>query len=297
MSTVSPLPVVVQSSVDWLTMSTHDQGGYAALLKWRDARFAVLEEAGYVEKRWSAHGYQYRSRGQVAVGVGRRDAVLQLSGGEAQAGYHDCGKWATNVSRVDLEVTGRYDDDRPGLAEEEYRAAGERKRGRGRAAALTLILSEDRGNTLYVGSRKSDQLGRLYDKARESGEEGYANCWRWEVQYRRAYALLALRSLMAATEAQGSIQATVASWFRDRGIGAAFAVTGGALDCRPDRKVPDDERWLTWARRSVRPRAMKLAERYGWRYVAETLVGRIRSYEDWESLLQGIEIELEECED
>lgn len=292
MDSVAALPVVVQADVDWLSMSTHDTGACRALLEWRDRRFAVLGDEGYAERQWSAHGYQYRSRGQVAVAVGRREILCQLSGGEAAASFDSCVRWATNVSRIDLAVTGRLDVDRSRLAEEAYRLASGAPRGRGRPTELTLILGQDRGDTLYVGSRTSDQRGRLYDKGRESGEPAYQNCWRWEVQYRRAYAMSAVRSLVAAPQKGPTIAATVASWFTSRGVGATYRVTSEPIDSRPDRKTPDDERWLAWARKCVRPRAEQLAARYGWRFVAEALVGRIRTFEDWETLVQGMEVEL-----
>jgi hypothetical protein len=37
--------------------------------------------------------------------------------------------------------------------------------------------------------------------------------------------------------------------------------------------------------------------RYGWRYVAEACVGRINTYEEWETLMRDIEFELEVEED
>lgn len=159
---------------------------------------------------------------------------------------------------------------------------------------MTLIQSQDRGDTLYVGSRKSDVLGRLYDKGRESREPAYAGCWRWEVQYRRAYALQAARGLLGAANAQETITATVGGWFRARDVGAPFGATNNELGTGKPKQVPDDEAWLTWVRRCVQPRAMELVGRYGWRFVAEALAGPIKSYEDWETLTRGIEYELED---
>jgi DNA relaxase NicK len=280
---------IVQADVDWLSMSTHDPSACAALLEWRDRRFALLEEQGYREKQFSAHGYHYRSRAQVAIGVGRREVLCQLSGGEAATGWRDCARLATNVSRVDLAVTARPDVATDGLARAGYRAASERPRGRGRSPELTLIVSQDRGDTLYIGSRKSDVLGRLYNKEKEADEPAYQGCWRWEVQYRRSYALSAVRGLQASPEASETIIGTVGRWFRDRGVSTPYReMVAGASVVAP-RPTPDDERWLTWARRCVRPRAQELAERYGWRFVAESLVGRIESIEAWETMMRDFE--------
>lgn len=284
--------VIVGASVDWLSMSTHEPRGQVALLEWRDARFAALELEGQREKQWAAHGYSYRQRGSVAVGVGRRDYVAQISGGEAAASWRDCAGWATNVSRLDLALTARPAGASSALAGQAYRDAETVQRRRGRRTALTLISAQDRGDTLYVGSRKSDMLGRLYNKEKESGEKAYEGCWRWEVQYRREYASQAMRSLQVSPSPSESIAGTVRRWFVDRGVNVPSGACGHELDSRLPAKESDDERWLKWARRCVAPRAKELAARYGWRYVAESLVGHIRTLEEWESLVHGVEIEL-----
>jgi DNA relaxase NicK len=292
MDSLNDSATIVQADVDWLSMSTHEPAGISALLEWRDARFAVLGDEGHREKQYSAHGYHYRSRGAVAIGVGRREVLCQISGGEAAASWRRCAAWATNVSRIDLAVTARPDVATSGLAQLAYRSAGAAPRGRGRAPELTLIVSQDRGDTLYVGSRKSDVLGRLYHKEKEDKAPVYAGCWRWEVQYRRAYALSALRALLASEVAEEALIGTVGRWFRDRGIGAPYRALVSGQAVSPPKPVADDLRWLTWARKSVAPRAKELADRYGWRFVAETLVGRISSQDDWESMMRDVEAEL-----
>ena len=297
MVSLSALPTVVESRIDWLTMSVSSPGACQSLLEWRDRRFAVLDQEGHREKLHAAYGYHFRTRAQASIGVGRRGCVATFSGGEAESGFRDCIDWASNVSRVDLAVTGRLNDPTSRLAEAQYRASGGAKRGRGRRSALTLILSEDRGDTLYVGSRKSDQLGRLYNKEKESGDAVYQGCWRWEVQFRRAAALSTARALRASMAPTQQIQATVASWFTRRGVGTAFDRLGDPLPNQVGAREPDDVRWLAWARKSVAPRAKEMALRYGWRYIAESLCGRIASYEGWETLLQGIEIEFSEVEE
>ena len=292
MQSLPPTPTVVESRLDWLTMSTCNPSACASLLEWRDRRFAVLEQEGHSEKSYAAYGRHFRARAQVSIGVGRSDVIAQFSGGEAQRSFGDCIAWATNVSRIDLAVTGRYNDPTDTVAEGEYRAAQSSPRGRGRRPELTLILSEDRGDTLYVGSRTSDALGRLYNKWKESQAAEYTGCWRWEVQYRRGQALATARALQASQAPAAQVQATVASWFTGRGVRAAFGTGASPLDSSVARKPTDDERWIAWARKSVQPRAKRLVERYGWRFVAEALAGRINTYEQWESLVRDIELEL-----
>ena len=284
---------LVAADVDWLTMSTDESGGHAHLLEWRDRRFVVLGDEGYRETTFASHGYQYRQRGQVAVGSNGRRGVCTVSGAQASASWRDLVGLAANVSRIDLALTGRPNTASSTLASESYRPAFSSQRGRGRPITMTLIQSQNRGETLYVGSRKSDVLGRLYDKARESGEPAYAGCWRWEVQYRRAPALQAARGLLVAEDASATVAATVGSWFRDRDVSAPAWTDTPALDCRPPKTTPDDQRWLAWARKSVQPRAREMVKRYGWRFVAEQLAGGIATYEDWETMVRGLEFELQ----
>ena len=290
------MATVVAADVDWLSYSVRASSASDLLLRWRDERFRVLADEGFDEKRYSAHGYSYRARGSVAVGIGEREIVCQLSGISARDGWREGARWATQCSRIDLAVTARTDTRTDSLAREGYRAADARPRGRGRASALTLIQAQDRGDTLYVGSRASDQLGRLYDKWRESGDEHYRDCWRWEVQYRRAQAMSHLRALALSDTPAASITATVASWFTNRGVRSAYRVDADSLAPGSSRPLPDDARWLAWVRACVQPRARRMVARYGWRYIAEACAGRIESYEAWESIFKGIEIEFLEEE-
>jgi DNA relaxase NicK len=297
MDSLQQVATPVAATVDWLSFSAGGSGAGARLLEWRDQRFAVLGTEGHIEKQYGSHGYQYRQRGAVSIGVGSRHVLCQLSGSEAELSWRDLAGLAENVSRIDLAVTARTGDGTDSLARENYAVAQSRPRGRGKPTQLTLIQGEDRGDTLYVGARASDVRGRLYDKWRESGDDAYRDCWRWEVQYRRGYAMSALRSLTTSSDARSSITATVASWFSSRGVRAAFGVDGDPLATGDSRAASDDERWLKWARRCVQPRARELAVRYGWRYVAEACVGRISTFEEWESLVSSVEAEMVAVED
>ena len=143
-----------------------------------------------------------------------------------------------------------------------------------------------------MGSRKSDVLGRLYNKEKESGEEAWAGCWRWEVQYRRTQAVEALKQVAGSATEGEKLAQMVKAWFDARGVAACFAAESVANPVQPPARRSDDDVWLAWVRRCVQPRAREMAVRYGWRYVAEQCVGHITTYEEWETLVRGIEYEL-----
>jgi DNA relaxase NicK len=162
---------------------------------------------------------------------------------------------------------------------------------------VSLLLNEDRGDTLYLGAPASDQRGRLYDKQRESNEQVWERCWRYEVQFRRGAALSALQSVASGSSEGDTVAAMVHGWFGSRGCNPHFRPVVTAELASPTRKAPDDERWLRWVRRCVQPTARRMAVRYGWRYVAEACVGRIASVEDWESMMRDWESELTAVEE
>jgi DNA relaxase NicK len=288
---------VVHSGVDWISMSCDRASGVAELLRWRDVAFKRLGEEGYSEQRFASHGFEGRSRGQVSVSVGRSSVLCSLSGVEAYSNWRTVAQHATNISRIDLACTVRPATRTSALAREGYATHEGRSKGRGRPVQLTLIQSQDRGDTLYVGSRKSDQLGRLYDKEKESKEKLWNGCWRYEVQYRREYAKIAAGKLAGVPTDAEACTATVSSWFSARGIPCVPIADNSAITIRPAPKVADDIEWLRWVMRCVQPRARELVKRYGWRFVAEKCVGRIDSYDQWETLLRDIELELEVVDD
>lgn len=159
------------------------------------------------------------------------------------------------------------------------------------------MVNQDRGDTLYIGAPASDQRGRLYDKGRESDEPEWERCWRYEVQFRRAAAVSAMRQVASTPQPGATTAALVHSWFGSRGVDPCFRPDVAAQLVEPSRPTPDAERWLKWVRRCVQPTAKRLALRYGWRYVAEACVGRIATVEDWDSMMRDWECELTEVEE
>jgi hypothetical protein len=280
---------IVHSGVDWLAASCHDPSRLAWLMEWARQRQSQLEEAGNAVKPWSGHGYEGRSVGQVAFAFNGREAICQLSGAEAYASWRTVAENSTNISRIDLASTVRAASRTDALARQGYCDARGARRGRGRPAQLSLLVNEDRGDTLYIGAPASDQRGRLYDKDRESGEDQWKRCWRYEVQFRRLQAKAAALAVAAAPVEADKTAAVVVDWFRSRGVEPPVSLAGGGGYEAPGARQSDDERWLAWVRKCVQPRARKLAVRYGYRYVTEACVGRITSLEEWESMLRDWE--------
>lgn len=144
-----------------------------------------------------------------------------------------------------------------------------------------------------MGSGASAQYGRLYNKAVESKDPIYAGCWRYEVEYKDKPAYAKTRALIAAPSEQAAITGDVYRWFDRRGVHPCFAPGNVELVLENVASVADDERFLGYVRKYLQKRAKSLVARYGWRYIAECFAGPITTYEEWESLVRGVEFEMQ----
>jgi hypothetical protein len=110
---------------------------------------------------------------------GRYHCMLQLSGaladrlGPMLIGGHEVGEGVGNISRIDLQVTIPEQLDLDALA------AALVGKIRSQVTIYRTLQGGQVGDTLYIGSPKSDKRIRIYHKA------GGTRC---EVQYRRDYA-------------------------------------------------------------------------------------------------------------
>jgi DNA relaxase NicK len=285
---------IVGAAIDWLSMSCNRADAVAALFDWFRDKVAELKDEGYDAKPWGGHGYQGISIDGFGWGFNGVSCIIQLSGERARRYWRALAMESTNVSRIDLAVTIRPLSDVGALARDEYEAIARLAPRRGRPIRRQVTQGNDGGETLYIGSKKSDQLGRLYNKGVESRNPAYAGCWRYEVQYRDKIAYGKTRALLSTQEENKTIEGDVYRWFSSRGVSPIFIPGSGQGIAVDVKAVPDDERFLAWVRRCVQPRGRLLVKRYGWRFVAEACVGRITSEADWESLVRDVEIELQE---
>jgi hypothetical protein len=135
-------------------------------------------------------------------------------------------------------------------------------RAGGRKRATGLIIGRERGNTLNIGARISKWYGRVYDKYRESGDEQYVRCWRYEVEGKGDAAEALRAHVNAAQEPATEIPAMVAAWFGDRGVDVRYRPgMAHSFEAIPASPV-DDLRTLAWLRAAASPALARLGERY-----------------------------------
>jgi DNA relaxase NicK len=169
-----------------------------------------------------------------------------------------------HVSRLDVQVTVQYDIEL--IKEGRYQYARSIHHDKGlpeyRRRKIHLYAGSDGGDTVYVGSPSSDNRGRIYNKAKQSNEQAYERCWRYEVVLRNEYALHLYRRMPSeVTEATKLILSYVSQWYAERGVNILGLELGHAnIGTPPKQPATDVDRKLRWIRNQVVPTIRKLAE-------------------------------------
>jgi hypothetical protein len=158
-----------------------------------------------------------------------------------------------NITRLDLQATIRFSRDSAALARHHAQDVARNKRAGGRNVNIRTERTFGRGDTLYVGSRVSNYYGRVYDKHRESGDEQYRRCWRYEVECKHDGAQQARKAIIAAEDVSKASAALVAHWFRDRGCNVRYRPELANELAPIGAHHSDLDTWLTWLLKGVRP--------------------------------------------
>lgn len=268
------------AEVDWLTVTVKDQHKQGLLADEVNRLMAIRKDQGYTQKTWSFKGYNGWLCGGIRWGSRDDGSIVMLSGEEAELNWPVVLTWCDNCTRVDLAVTVTLLEPRKGIAKDAYdmltldgtsKTKGPRK--------MSLVVNNQGGETFYIGSRASDQFGRLYDKGAESGD----NCdipigliWRYEVEFKQYRAKrIAAQLLEAAKETDDyhqQIGQTVYKWYLSRGVSPIFpAYNELPFSTQTYAKVTDDDVTLRWLSTSVAPSVKRLGENGKGQQVLEAL--------------------------
>lgn len=251
--------MIRNASVDWVTMTTDkDIVGhtwYAMYVKYRAMKLKEAE----TEKPFS-NGY-YSGLRIAKMQWGHQEHlgyIMIISGSDAERYWDKLSPVDARVTRLDLCVDFVHKD-------VEYLARDifddiEKERLK-QKPFLSLFIGPEGGDTLYVGSRHSQQFGRLYDKGVESGTSPPGHYWRAEVEYKKPLAGLMAGELVEETSANRvrAIADTVINWFCDRGIPVLGDEAGErAIQISVEQRVTTADKKLAWLRTQVGPTVRQL---------------------------------------
>lgn len=230
-----------------------------------------LGDAG-TPRAWRWRGYAGWQAGSVAVGERPDSCYCQVTGGSAALYWLSLLALPVNVTRLDVQVTAlspRAKWDEVGHQWERIEADGNLRRLAGWRSRIT---TRPTGDTLYIGSPKSDRRLRLYDKHAEDPVGYPTGAWRYEVQARRSLAGSLAASLADRDGDPLTGVSTVFECFRARGVQPRFRPGGrGVLGSVP-RTRTEWERTLRWLRLQVRPTVQR-AMANGQRDAIERILG------------------------
>jgi len=249
------VPLAVSAGLDWLTVtSQRDEDGY----DWYD----LFRLQPGLSEDWRNKWYIGRKKTGFRWGYSEKQGYIFMSTGETVPHiFNSVVPAAKNVSRVDFQVTVELTNPIETLAENYYAHMCKCKKRK-----YTLITNNNKGKTLYVGSRQSSSFGRVYDKGVESKQAVAGKIWRYEIELKQprshkvARKLLELINPWDKTEDIKRMDLTLAvlptvyDWFDDRGVLPIFDRDGSnELVVEIGRKVTTDEKKLEWLTTQVRP--------------------------------------------
>jgi hypothetical protein len=262
---------ILQAAVDYWAGTTPDPelGGYVderARQLIENDNLGVSERTGASEQGYSGVMSDHAFTG------GRDDGhYIRLSASRACDDWRWFSSAGMRTSRIDLQVTAVGVGDSSNLARSIFHSRGLLEGREGRPIKMGLYATLDDGDTLYVGSPKSDRRGRLYDKGRESKGAYSLGTWRWEVQSRHGIAEAVAVDLLGSRSPRTWIGDYVATWFSDRGVPIAWDYVDGVQRDTYKREETTDEQKMSYLRASIAPMVATLLLRHSKRELRQVL--------------------------
>lgn len=261
---------IVSAGVDWLTATASKGSSRWDLQTYSDnqrRRFMDSDETIKTGYRlgffgWQADGYFYGSREGCSIVV--------ASGAQAHNVFRAVAGIADNISRLDLQVTVATPDERPRLGLQAFSAIKSGAPSKRKVKNVTLIDSHPSGETCSIGKRKSDQYGRIYDKATEAGLGEARSVWRYEIELKRSAALGVSARLRGSEAVEADALGLVHTWFDTRGVAPIF--TPHQLLC-PHKPVTTEGHRdvLTWFEKTLSITVARAIRRHGLERTLEAL--------------------------
>lgn len=257
---------VLESGVDWLTVTAPRGTRADEMIARAEGLLHQSEGAGNRISMWKGSGYHGRTSGGISLGVGREGSIVTLKSREAYRSAESFLGKEYRVTRLDLQTTCFDKRQVAARAEIAYHLMQDSRKKAGRRISARLWLGTGGGQSLYLGSPKSDVIARLYDKGIEQRLAEAGACWRWEVQYRRRFAKLQAERLYQSESKSNHIASTVTRFFKDRGVVVPrVAKVPAKLEAQyetlcPKRDATDSERALRWLSTLVAPSVKRLID-------------------------------------
>lgn len=255
-------------AVDWVTLTLPATSRPRDEMQWKKGLYSVqsLFPATMEPVQASWMGYSGFRLDSLFWGARRDSSIIRASGPIAHQLAYQLQMCGCKPSRVDLATTFLLSEDTPAFAADLLPGVLDAREGQpeARRRRVTMLQGLGDGDTLYIGSRASEQYGRIYDKSREQGHGGKEFAWRAEVEYKGDHARAIWELLRMETAKEAAVASLVYNWFTERGA-ALPRPDSTVLAIRPavPARSPDDGRAFDWLSKQVAPVVERLGARYG----------------------------------
>ena len=252
-------PFLVQScGVDWITCTGTTTASWNRVWKPLAEYTDFATRAGCKLRRTMRNGYKLSSIEGAEYGRGPQGWMVVLKGHCAQRLWRVIAAYAKNVTRLDMQATISYRDYQGDEIRKMSQLMHDEKLLRPKLSRV-LILNGLKGDTQYIGRRTSAQMGRCYDKYKQSNKsDEYLHCIRFEVEYKKPLSGEVCTWLLGEDPNSERIVSHVLRWFDERQFRGPqlYAFTDGAIQF-PTKEIGPN-RQLAWLRTQVRPTYQQL---------------------------------------
>lgn len=279
------------TGVDYLRVTSPQAPTYDHWLRLLEPEMKAEHDAGRRAHFRSILGYYGPVGEHFFCGLGEQGAMLQMSSRCAYDHWFEATRYSMKATRLDVQVTWPVDDE-PGLYVREMYQIGQLQRPKnGHPPALEINDTPSGAKMLISGRRPSELYGRMYDKYRESKQEDYKGCVRWEVEIKGNQAIDILRDLRESQDHLMMSRLIVHQFFTTRGMQPFWEVFEGMVDHPPIKRTKTDETKLAWFINQVRPTVLSLKEHGRVKDAIRALFDDVLTPEQVEAILSLIESE------
>lgn len=261
---------VVNCGVDWLTCTQKLRGVSSTL--W-DFGLRELDKVKTADGQISAAyrlGFSGRSGGHIFLGQRPGDVMVQLTGSPCTPLAQEAITLATNVSRIDLQVTVWTEGEACNLAKWTNDVLIRRRNGSAAGGEVSLISTYPSGDTLSINRRCSARFFRLYDKTAESDLGPQHLLWRYEVESKGPQAKRVAARLAKYGVHPSHVSKLVHGWYTEKGVRPAWESGSYHLIAGPPLEPPRRD-VLTWMRESLSKTITKAIRKHGREVVLDAL--------------------------
>lgn len=174
---------MLTTTIDWLSFTIPEGVNYEALVNAyaSDGKSSPISpQFGYTAGWKLGTGVLFFTNqlrpdmGTHFIISGKTLGALQSAGKSIDVVLHEILSYAPKITRLDL-AKDALDE---GISLPEIWRDIDGKRGVGRTQKFSQVQGSDGGHTIYAGSRQSERFARIYDKAKEQGDNigDYKRC-------------------------------------------------------------------------------------------------------------------------